>query len=403
MRRGFIPLGSGWVGGSESVQARIIAAVMSDGYISYAGKNITAEFHLRKQRKIDRIKQLAIENNIEYKIYDSTDGTVKICLQGFWPKNPGAFMFNWDKPSIEAFLDEYKYWDGHIGETSVSLFSAKRENLEWIQLFGRICGIGGAIQKPQISGSGFVCYTLQQNNRLWGSTYNMKWGVKQYTGKVYCPTVETGWFYIRHNGKISVTGNSNYHGQPPEIAKQTGIPPELVKEFQPKYFRAFPGHQKWHGWVAQKLNKDGFITTFMGRRRTFFGRRWGNSTLNAAIAYEPQSAVADYLSKGILNIWNSPLCSSGRVQILLQIHDALLIQYPEEQENEIIPLIQRMMEPEIPLMNGRSLVIPTEAMIGWNWGYSSEKNPNGLVPFDGNDKRRRVAFASLLDRKFSQT
>jgi hypothetical protein len=195
---------------------------------------------------------------------------------------------------------------------------------------------------------------------------------------------------------------TNYFGQPAEIAKQTGIPPELVKEFQPKYFRAFPSHQKWHQWVQAKLLKDGYITTFMGRRRAFFGRRWESSTIRAAIAFEPQSAIADYLSRGILNVWKADNC-----QILLQIHDALLIQYPDELENEVVPAVQKMMEIEVPLLHDRSLIIPTEAMVGWNWGYFDKdkpyKNPNGLIPFNGNDQRKRIAHQSILDRKFSET
>ena len=140
---------------------------------------------------------------------------------------------------------------------------------------------------------------------------------------------------------------------PPEIARQTGIPVDLIKDFQPRYFKAFPAHQKWHGAVAAKLLKDGWMTTFMGRRRAFWGRRWDKTPVNGAIAYEPQSAVADYIARGILNIWRDDICKNNHCQLLLQIHDALLIQYPEERENEIVPKVQKMMEIEVPLLHNR--------------------------------------------------
>lgn len=195
---------------------------------------------------------------------------------------------------------------------------------------------------------------------------------------------------------------TNYLGKPPEIAKQTGIPQHLVSDFQPKYMKAFPAHPRWHEWVKQKLIKDGFITTFMGRRRFFFGRRWEHDTHKAAVAYEPQSSIRDYLSRGILKVWGANIC-----QILLDMHDAILIQYPEELENEVVPAVQRLLEIEVPLMNGRTLIIPTEAVCGWNWGYAyNDKkeliNPNGLTPFSGNDQRTRVQQESILSRKFSQ-
>lgn len=195
---------------------------------------------------------------------------------------------------------------------------------------------------------------------------------------------------------------TNYLGKPPEIAKQTGIPLYLVADFQPKYMKAFPAHPRWHDWVKQKILRDGFITTFMGRRRFFFGRRWDQDTVKAAVAYEPQSSIRDYLSKGILRVWHAQIC-----ELLLDMHDAILIQYPEHLENEVVPAVQKLLEIEVPLMNGRTLVIPTEAVVGWNWshGFNEKKelvNPNGLVAFNGADQRTRVQQESILNRRFSE-
>lgn len=196
---------------------------------------------------------------------------------------------------------------------------------------------------------------------------------------------------------------SNYHGQPPQISTEVRIPLGLVQEFQIGYFREFPFIPRWHEWTRAKLLRDGWITSFMGRQRWFFGRRWDNETLNAAIAYDPQSGIADYINRGLLCVWNDPWCRAHQVQLLLQVHDALLIQYPDELESEIIPRVQKLLELEVPLMNGRSLIIPTEAMVGWNWAYAyNEKkeliNPDGLIAFTGNDKRQRSAPGRLLDR-----
>lgn len=196
---------------------------------------------------------------------------------------------------------------------------------------------------------------------------------------------------------------SNYHGQPPQISRETRIPVGLVQQFQLGYFKEFPYIPKWHEHVRTKLLRDGRITSLMGRPRSFFGRRWDNDTLNAAIAYDPQSSIADYLNRGLVAIWNDPWCRAHNVQLLLQVHDAVLIQYPEEYESEVIPRVQRLLEITVPLMNGRTLTIPTEAFVGWNWAYAyNDKkeliNPDGIIAFTGNDQRRRSAPASFLDR-----
>lgn len=190
---------------------------------------------------------------------------------------------------------------------------------------------------------------------------------------------------------------SNYKGKPPQISKEVRIPINLVADFQVRYFKLFPGIPRFHEAVRQQLLRHGFITTFMGRQRWFFGRRWEDETLRSAIAYEPQSAIADYLDEGMLRVWRSGVC-----QILLQEHDALLIQYPEEQEHEVIPAVQRLMEIEVELMYGRKFVIPTEAKVGWNWGEADDSNPDGLVEYHVGrpDLRTRSKATSFLDRLF---
>lgn len=241
-----------------------------------------------------------------------------------------------------------------------------------------------------------------ESGDLHTSTARMCWVGLPWTGDLKKDkAIAKGIFYRDvdyRQGAKKLSHAFNYKGQPPEVAKQTGIAFDLVKDAQRAYFRAFPTHERWHEWVRQKVYKDGFITTFMGRRRHFFGRRWDADTIKAATAYEPQSAIADYLSEGILRVWKENFC-----QILLQVHDAILIQYPEELEDFVVPRAQKLLEIEVPLLYDRTLVIPTEAKVGWNWGPASEQNINGLKVYEGSDSRKRTAERSFLDKKFSES
>jgi hypothetical protein len=250
-----------------------------------------------------------------------------------------------------------------------------------------LCGVGGSIQKPTISGFGSIVYRLQQNNRKYvtgNSIVHTKLAVENV--RVYCPTVESGWFYVRHRGKISVTGNTNFYGQPPTMAKHAQLPVEMIVAFQQSYFKAFPGIRKWHTHVAQTLLKEGQITTLLGRKRYFLDRLTEDSTLRKAIAYEPQSITADTIDEGLLNIWRK----YPQVQLLLQVHDSILLQYPEHLEDELLPLLLKEIEIERTLNGGRKFTIPAEAMVGWNWGYASEDNADGLIKWKGKtDGRRR--------------
>ena len=188
---------------------------------------------------------------------------------------------------------------------------------------------------------------------------------------------------FRHMAKVLGHG-TNYNGQPHTMAEHTKLDARLIAEFQDKYFKAFPCHKRWHEKVAQQIRRDGYLDTVTGRRRWFFGKRTDPDTIRQAIAYDPQGSVGDILNRGMLQVWRENIC-----QLLLQIHDAILIQYPEDQEDQIIPRVMDLLKVPIELNYGRTLVIPCEAKVGWNWASYSEENIDGLTKWYGADQRKR--------------
>lgn len=187
---------------------------------------------------------------------------------------------------------------------------------------------------------------------------------------------------------------SNYGGKPQTLAEQAKVELDLVRQFQSKYFEAFPAHQRWQAHVDETLRKTGYLVSLMNRKRWFFGRRSDPSTLREAIAYDPQSSLAEIVNQAMIQIWRK-----GYVTIMAQEHDALVFMYPEKHEDKIIPQILDDLVINVPLSHGRVLRIPYDAEVGWNKGkYDPVKNPNGLKEYKGHDSRSRTKEAGLLDR-----
>jgi DNA polymerase I len=204
--------------------------------------------------------------------------------------------------------------------------------------------------------------------------------------------------YYRHYDRRfmckKIGHGTNYGGKPRTLANQAKVEIGLIEDFQPAYFRAFPAHLRWHAQVDRTLREDGYLTTLTGRKRWFFGRRNDDSTLREAIAFDPQGSLADILNHGMLQVWAERKC-----QLLMQIHDAILIQYPSDLEDEIIPVVQRALAYPIRLNNGREFIIPYGVATGWNWGkFDEEGNPDGLKAWKGNDQRKRTPEVPILDR-----
>jgi DNA polymerase-1 len=196
--------------------------------------------------------------------------------------------------------------------------------------------------------------------------------------------------YYRHHGLrhvCKVLGHgTNYMGSPQEMAKHTKIESSVIKEFQALYFTTFPAIPRLHEWVAAELVRSGNLVTPLGRKRWFFGRRDDKSTVKQAMAHMGQSMTADEMNNAMLQLWRLNIC-----QILLQGHDSLLIQYPEEIENEIIPKVTAAMRVPLELEGGREFVVPTDVQVGFNWAKATEDNPNGLAKWPDTRSYRRTS------------
>lgn len=204
---------------------------------------------------------------------------------------------------------------------------------------------------------------------------------------------------------------TNYYGTPRTMAHHTKVATSLIGTFQERYFGAFPvisdakhtkphwngesyEYENWHQYVRCCLEHHGAITTpFFNRRRYFYGRPDDDATLREAVAYAPQSMTADEIDTGLINLWRH----LPEVHVLNQVHDSILFQYPEEEEDEIILAALNLLTIQFELRKGRPFSVPVEAKIGWNWADVEYKkdvpidNFSGLAKWQGpgSDKRSR--------------
>ncbi len=235
---------------------------------------------------------------------------------------------------------------------------------------------------------------------------HLKWSDDPKENRAIADTPFYRHFTYRDMAKRGGHG-TNYVGTPWTMAKHLKVPKQLIEEFQKGYFATFPAMRKWHLWVAQQLMLHQSITTFVGRERTFFGRPNDDATHREAVAYEPQSVVGDLVNEGGYRIWRQ----FPEATCLAQIHDAYLFQIPDNR----LDLVDRMRDAfAIPVTTrGRTMLIPAEAKVGWNWAgvdskdpktgeyrFYKDGNPDGLAKWKGSDTRTRREDPStpLLDR-----
>jgi len=160
---------------------------------------------------------------------------------------------------------------------------------------------------------------------------------------------------------------SNYYGKPFTISRHLKVPQQLIESFQSSYFAAFPELREYHRWCANRLQLTGQISTPLLTTRHFFGRVNDDSTLREAIAHVPQHMVGVLLNLALWRVWHSfGTGPTARVQILAQVHDAILLQYREEEEESVLGEILPLMATPLTFAK-RTMVIPSDILVGWNW------------------------------------
>ncbi len=154
------------------------------------------------------------------------------------------------------------------------------------------------------------------------------------------------------------------------LAKQLKCSNTEAKQFIDEYFKRFPNILEYMKMIKKKLYENGYVETLFGRRIYIDYTQVKNQNLRLfaerqAINAPIQGTAADIIKIAMIKIINNKLSSD--VKILLQVHDELLFEVPEEKINETIFHYKNIMEEaNIPL---KSLKVKLKVDYGYakNW------------------------------------
>lgn len=183
---------------------------------------------------------------------------------------------------------------------------------------------------------------------------------------------------MRQAGKKSNHG-FNYDLSPIGFSEANQMALEDSKRCYVGYHNSYPGIKQWYRRTVDELqSKNRVLETFFGRRR-WFADRMDDSLFKAAYAYRPQSTVVDCVNDAMKKIYKDQDDYMQYVDILGQVHDSILIQFPLDKVEEFgkaAVMIKRYMEPTITY-HGRSHVIATDLKLGPDWGKAKVDETTG--------------------------
>ena len=152
------------------------------------------------------------------------------------------------------------------------------------------------------------------------------------------------------------------------LTRQLGIPRGEAQEYLDTYFARYTGVRDYMNNIKAQAKEDKFVETIMGRRLYLNEINAANglrrqAAERAAINAPLQGSAADIIKKAMLDIDELLLNEMPDVKMIMQVHDELVFECPEENADSVMEKMKDTMEQTVEL----NIPLIAEAAIGSNW------------------------------------
>jgi DNA polymerase-1 len=158
-----------------------------------------------------------------------------------------------------------------------------------------------------------------------------------------------------------------YGLSPYGLSRQIDIPVEEAERFIEDYFRRYPRVRQFIGRTVERARQFGYARTLAGRKRRIEGLRSSGATRSAAerIAVNTviQGTAADLIKRAMIDIHSGLRAVSPRARMLLQIHDELLFEVPDEEVEPVRRFVTQKMIDALKL----DVPLKVDTGVGKNW------------------------------------
>ncbi|MEO1397232.1 MAG: DNA polymerase I [Pseudomonadota bacterium] len=132
------------------------------------------------------------------------------------------------------------------------------------------------------------------------------------------------------------------------LANNLGIERSEASDYIKKYFERFPGIRDYMDLTKEFCREHGYVETIFGRRAHYPDIRASNPQVRAfneraAINAPIQGSAADIIRRAMVRMDRVLEEADLRAQMLLQVHDELIFEVPEDEVEATIPLVSDVM------------------------------------------------------------
>ncbi|OFV72409.1 DNA polymerase I [Acetobacterium wieringae] len=159
-----------------------------------------------------------------------------------------------------------------------------------------------------------------------------------------------------------------YGKQAFSLGKDLGISRNEAQDYINRYFSRYPKVQAYMDNVKQQVKEEGYVTTIWGRRRYIPEINSRNAMLvqageRMALNTPIQGSAADIIKLAMIKVYKRLNAENLKAQLILQVHDELIIDTPKNECAQVEVLIKEEMEGAAQL----SVPLTVDVNTGLSW------------------------------------
>ena len=164
-----------------------------------------------------------------------------------------------------------------------------------------------------------------------------------------------------------ITASKVFH-TPFGLSQDLSITKKEAAAYIEEYFKTYPGIKQFLDKAVQDAKENGYVTTLYGRRRpvpelssgNFMQRAFGERVaMNSPI----QGPAADIMKIAMIHVWERMKREKLASRLILQVHDELLIETAQEEEE----IVRQILTEEMKHAADLSVTLEIDLHTGTNW------------------------------------
>ena len=152
------------------------------------------------------------------------------------------------------------------------------------------------------------------------------------------------------------------------LAQDIGVWPNEAKAYIDAYLAKYHGVRDYMKQIVEQARADGYVSTLYGRRRDLPELKSANFNMRSfgervALNMPIQGTAADIIKLAMVRVFRRLKDEGLRAKLILQVHDELIVECPEEEAERVRDILKYEMEHTAEL----AVPLTVDAHIGHSW------------------------------------